>query len=720
MTNSNYLSGPSTRAQVVTRRTYNRPLDEAGGIFETWEQTVDRVIGHQRWLWERAVERELTLEEDAELTVLRKLMVERKVTTSGRTLWLGGTDIAKTREASQFNCSFLRVETVSDIADGFWLLLQGCGVGFEPITGVLNGFASEVELEIIPSTRTEKGGRETNKETFKNGVWTISIGDSAMAWAKAAAKVLAAKRRVRKLVLDFSEIRPAGLRLNGYGWISSGYEPFAKAMTAIVELMNRRVGQILSRIDILDVMNLLGTTLSSRRSAEIAVIPWVDPESEPFAVAKRDYFAYYGRDHFSKGERKPVPVYGAADLSGEPVRHFQPGAQIMPWGGEEDGAILVGENEWVSAADVYQPYIQRAQSNNSLIFYDRPTRYELFYVFDLMAKGGGSEPGFINGREAHRRAPWFKGVNPCAEILLGNKSFCNLVETDAGKFNGDLEGLQQALYLAGRANYRQTCVDLRDEVLQASWHELNTFLRLCGVGLTGIVRWEGHNDPEQIRLLRQAAQEGAHSMADELGLTRSKAITTIKPSGTLSKIMDTTEGIHRPLGRYVFNNINFSKFDPIIPRLKAAGYKVFDSPVDDTAVLVCFPVCYEDVDFDVVDGKDVNLETAVQQLERYKLWMDNYVDHNCSITISYSPDEVPAIIDWLLENWSHYVGVSFIYRNDPTKTAADLGYQYLPQEVVTREVYEDYLATLSPLDWTGTESFDEIADPCSTGACPIK
>ena len=712
-TRGNYAVEPSTRARVITRRTYNRPLNAEGTVFETWNDTVDRVVGHQRWLWERAVGRDLTVEEDAELEVMRRLMQERKITSSGRTLWLGGTDIAKTREASQFNCSFLRVETVSDIADGFWLLLQGCGVGFEPITGVLNGFACEMDLEVIPSTRTEKGGRETNKETLRNGVWTISVGDSAMAWSKAAAKVLAGKRAAKKLVLDFSEIRPAGLRLNGYGWISSGYQPFATAMSAIVELMNRRVGKILSRIDILDVMNLLGTTLSSRRSAEICVIPWLDPEAEEFAVAKKNFFA-----HEPVSKTEPVPVY-TSPAGGHPVRYIQPGEEVISWG-ENDGAMQIGMEEFVPAPLMWQPRIQRAQSNNSLLFYDRPTRYELFYIFDLMAKGGGSEPGFINAKEAHRRAPWFKGVNPCAEILLGNKSFCNLVETDAGKFNGDEAGLHQALYIAARANYRQTCVDLRDEVLQASWHELNTFLRLCGVGLTGIVRWEGSGDPEMIRELRTAAQDGANSMADDLGLTRSKAVTTIKPSGTLSKIMDTTEGIHKPLGRYILNNVNFSKFDPMIPRLIAAGYKVFDSPLDNTAVLVCFPVCYEDVDFDIVDGKAVNIESAVSQLERYKMWMVNYVDHNCSITISYSPDEVPAIIEWLLDNWSNYVGVSFIYRNDPTKTAADLGYQYLPQEVVTQEVYEEYAGRLLPVDWSGTESFDEIADPCSTGACPIK
>jgi ribonucleoside-triphosphate reductase len=107
----------STRAKVITRRTYNRPLDDSGKKFESWEQTVDRVIGHQQWLWERA--------KGSDLNELERLMLDRKVLTSGRTLWLGGTDVSKTREASQFNCSFTEVETVYDVVDILWLLLQG-------------------------------------------------------------------------------------------------------------------------------------------------------------------------------------------------------------------------------------------------------------------------------------------------------------------------------------------------------------------------------------------------------------------------------------------------------------------------------------------------------------------------------------------------------------------------------------------------------------------
>jgi adenosylcobalamin-dependent ribonucleoside-triphosphate reductase len=217
------------------------------------------------------------------------------------------------------------------------------------------------------------------------------------------------------------------------------------------------------------------------------------------------------------------------------------------------------------------------------------------------------------------------------------------------------------------------------------------------------------------------ARRGAFHMADSLSLPRPKAVTTVKPSGSLSKIMDTTEGVHRPLGKYLFNNITFSKHDPLVPMLREAKYKVIKKPSESDSVLVTFPVAYEDVKFTEIDGKFVNVETAVEQLNRYKLMMENYVDHNCSVTISYDVEEVPLIIEWILENWDTYVGVSFIYRNDPTKTAADLGYAYLPQEVVTEEIYSEYAGSLLPVDLDAGNSLLELEDAdCATGACPIR
>lgn len=185
--------------------------------------------------------------------------------------------------------------------------------------------------------------------------------------------------------------------------------------------------------------------------------------------------------------------------------------------------------------------------------------------------------------------------------------------------------------------------------------------------------------------------------------------------------MDTTEGGHKPLGKYIFNNVQFSKYDPIVESLKLSGYKVFNHPTDDTGVLVTFPVCWEGVQFDIVDGKHVNLDSAIKQLNKYKMLQTSWNQQNTSITVSYDESEVPSIIDWLLTNWDCYVGVSFIYRADPTKTAKDLGYLYLPQEVVTEREYKEYVSTLLPVNLDNTDSFDELIDAeCATGACPIK
>lgn len=660
---------PSTRAEIVTRRTYNRPLDADGTQFETWEQTIDRVIGHQRWLWSRATGFEwggaISPNQEAELEELRGLMLARKVEVAGRTLWLGGTDIAKRREASQFNCSFTKVETVYDVVDVMWLLLQGCGVGFSPVVGTINGFAKRMKVEVIRSERTEKGGRQENAEDVERGVWTISVGDSAEAWAKAIGKLVAGKHSAHTLRLDFREIRPAGGRLNGYGWICSGDAQLAKAMYAIAQIFNRKAGALLSRINILDIINWLGTTLSSRRSAEIALMPYGEEEWVEFATAKRNW-----------------------------------------WEKDEHGADRA----------------HRQQSNNSLLFKSRPSKGDLQGLFQMIQANGGSEPGFLNAAAATARAPWFQGVNPCGEIILPNKGFCNLVEIDVGAFRGDMEGLQRAAELAARANYRQTCVNLKDGILQEAWHLNNWFLRLCGVGLTGIVRRDDLK-PYDYESLSRIATAGAFSMADELGTPRPKNVTTVKPSGTLSKIMDTTSGMHKPLGRYVIENTTYSKHDPLVARLASAGYRVFPRPDDDDAVLVALPVEYPDVEFEDFNGTPVNLEPAVAQLERYKMLMRYWCQQNVSSTIYYDASEIPAIVDWLHQNWDEYVGVSFMPRTDPTKTAKDLGYAYLPQEVITREAFLAYTQNLQPIDIEAVkpaEFEDDASLECAGGVCPVK
>lgn len=688
----------STRSKLVVQRTYARPLNEEETKFESWTDICKRVVyKHQRWLWERQLGRDLNQSEYEELDEFYKLMVERKVSTSGRTLWLGGTEVSKRRESSQFNCSFTNVETVYDIVDVLWLLMQGCGVGFRPVVGTLTGFMHKIEeVQVIRTKRTEKGGLEHNVETYEDGVWTIKVGDSAESWAKAMGKLFAGKKPARKLVFDLSELRPAGSRLKGYGWISSGDGALSKALLSIANILNNRADDRLTRMDILDCVNWLGTILSSRRSAQIALFEYDKPEWREFATAKKDFWTCNncGSHETSKGY-----------------------------------CTTCGMNE-----DETKPWYtnsQRVQSNNSILWEKVPTKEELTEIFDMMIEAGGSEPGFVNALEARRRAPWFYGSNPCCEILLGNKTFCNLVEIDIAKFPKTKKGhdeMLRALYISARANYRQTCVDLRDGVLQEAWHLQNEHLRLNGVGITGIAQRDDLNEVD-LEFMRGAAHLGSNSMASELGTQRSKNITTVKPSGTLSKVMDTTEGVHKPLAKYLFNNIVFGVNDPMIPLLKDANYEVLPHPLQpDESYIVKFPVAWENVEFDKITMSngvevDANVESAITQLERYKKWQVHYCDQNVSNTISYSADEKDEIVDWLLNNWDCYVGVSFLFRSDPSKTAADLGYLYLPQQPVTKEEHDDYVSTLKEIDLSGmidsTENEMESQE-CAGGACPTK
>ena len=665
---------PSIRAQFTERRTYLRPLNENGTAFETPEQALDRVIGHQRWLWEKQLGRRLSNFEEVELGELRQLMVEKKVSASGRVKWMGGTDIIKERASAAFNCSFTTVKTPADLVDVFWLLLQGCGVGFKPIPGLLTGFPETIEeIIIVPSSRTEKGGMEDNESwiDMDTGTWTIKLGDSAMAWAKALGKLLTDKPRVKRLVLSLEELRPGGKRLKGYGWLSSGWEPLARALQGICGVLQKRADKPLTAIDIGDIVNFLGTVLSSRRSAQIWLLDDTHPEVAEFIDAKTD--------RWEKGNG------------------------------------------------------HREQSNNSILFNSKPSREVIIGLLQRILDTG--EPGFVNAEAARKRAPEMEGLNPCAEILLPEKGFCNLMQVAWHRFNGDLPGLHRAQYLAARANYRQTCVSMRDGVLQLGWDDNQKLLRLCGVSPTGYVAWEGLNDYAALRFVAQAARDGANSMADDLGLPRPRRVTQVQPAGTVSKVMglegdEVHEGAHCAMSRWIFNNVNFSVYDPIVAALAKANYDVRQNPVDPTGMLVRFPVEYPASPMfskvvKEINGQDevleINTESAIDQLERYRILMEHYVDHNCSITVSFDAHEIGEMADWFMQHWDSYVGVSFLKRNDPTRTAEELGFKYLPQECVSKRMYEEYVAKLLPVDLSQDLSEDmlDMAD-CATGACPVR
>lgn len=653
------MSKPLAYSHIMSLRSFHRPIGEGEKILENWHSVVERVIQHQRWLWERALNRPINEKEEDELDELKALIVGRYLIPAPRTLWLAATEIARTRESSLFSTAFTHIETVYDLVDLFWLMLQGLSVGFRPIRGTLSGFRRPLnEIQIIRSNRTSKGGLEHNIEKFdiESGTWTIKVGDSAVAWAKAVGKLIAGKYPAKTLVLDFSEIRPSGSTLKGYGWISSGDEAIAQAFKKIAKILSDRSDQLLTRIDILDIVNLLGTILAVRGTAQTAIMEYGQPEWLDFAKAKKEW--------------------------------------------------------WLKGLS------HRQQSINSLLFREKPSKKELEELFAIILETGGSEPRIVNGQEAEKRSPWFKGVSPDGELLLGNKSFGSLVEINLVAFRGDKVGLERALYLAGRMNYRQTLVNLRDEILQEAWHYNNDFLHLGGVSLTGI---QGRPDltSYDFKRMRNITVSAAYGMAQDLGRPLPKNVTSLSSSNNLSKCLGTegwgaiSEGAHTPIGRYLFYYMPFHKNDPLIARLKTAGYQVVDKSVEPEKVFVRFPLRYEQASFTretitrkngKIEEVELNRESAIDQLNRYQLLQANYSEQNSSLTIHYDPAEVTHIIDWILENWDSFIGVSFALRDNILKTLEESGPNTLSQEVVSKETFEAYTQKLKPIDLTGIES----------------
>ena len=686
----------NVRGDIIAKRTYCRPLDADYTARENWDQVVDRVINHSTKLWADAG----GIPNTTELEELRNVLLTRKqALVAGRTLWLGGTELAYRRPCCQFNCAFTRIESIYDMCDTFWLLLNGAGVGFNPCNSdnphnFIRSIEKPVDTLVIYSTKpaSYRGEEETFIElSDRNRTLNIRVGDSANGWVKALEHVLSLPKimdvheRLSKVVIDCRECRGAGQALAGYGWQCIGSDPLAKALERIITVMHGLIPSATSGVfdvyqhadsskeyhwmtppQIHDIINILGEVLSTRRSAQIAQLDADSPYLDIFISFK----------------------------SPENLKN-------CPW---------------------------RMQSNNSVVFLDEVDTDVLQKLKDQIA-AYGTEPGIINGAAALKKAPWFTGLNPCAEILLANKGFCNLVEVNVASFYDneyfDIEAAERVVYLLARHNYRQTCVDLRDGILQPDWHTNNERLRLCGVSITGIGEYEP--DSYNLTRLKRMATYGAYSMAMELGLELPKNITTIKPSGTVSKVMGTSEGIHTPMGQYVFNWVVFNGDDPLVSLLAEANYKVMDHPTLPAAKIICLPEEFNSKNFTLSEhGFAYDDESIEEQFNRYLRIESVWCDQNISNTMYYKPKELDTLFDLIEKHWDNYVAFSFAPRQDLSKTKEEIKQMYnapyLPQELVTREEYYAYIQQLKPVDVFAVDDgeHDIEQEGCANGACPIR
>ena len=673
---SPYKHAPNPMGQLgafVYTRTYSRFLPRLGRR-EFWWETVRRAVEYNCSLAP-------TSREEAEK--LFDNIYHMRQFLSGRTLWVGGTPVAELYPMANYNCAFTVIDSFTAYHDLFYLLMVGSGVGVR----VLQSDADKLppvrtDLEILHKSYDPVppyARLEYTDLTFAHDTATLNVGDSKEGWAQALTHyfdLLSNReyRKIHRLIVVYDSIRPKGERLRTFGGTASGFGSMMAMIDKIHKVITaagQREGAVwvsLRPIDLLDIANIIGENVVSggvRRTSEIGLI---DADDQACIQAKSNlYRQVRGRWEIDKS-----------------IAH-------------------------------------RQMSNNSIFYRKKPTREKLHWHLQQMRYSG--EPGWINEEAGAKRRPNFSGCNPCGEILLDSNGLCNLTTVNVMAFvkDGklDRDALLEAQRLSVRAGYRMTCRALELH----RWNAVQQRDRLLGCSLTGwqdMVNAAGLDREAQIALLeelRQTAHDAAKSIAERLGGRTPLLVTTLKPEGTLSLLPTVSSGVHYSHAPYYIRRVRITAADPLCKVCEELGYPVLpevgQDPDDPTTKVVEFPV-------KAPEGRVKADVSAIEQLETYKMFMEHYVDHNCSITVHVRENEWDAVEQWVWDNWDDVVALSFLSYDDSF-------YELMPYEAISKEEYERRLAEMKPFNpsllsrYEQQETELDIGDSeCVNGVCPVR
>jgi len=495
------------------------------------------------------------------------------------------------------------------------------------------------------------------------------VEDTSEGWADALMVGLSHWFDGADVVYDYSLLRPAGAVLHTKGGRASGPGPLRTVLKLARALVLSRQGSQLRPVDVNDLLCATGEAGNSggmRRTAKLSLSDWGDTEMQ--------------------------------DAKGRPG-----------W--------------WDT-----HPY--RENANNSAVWPDGgPSQLDLIGQFQAMFTARSGERGVFSRENALRtmpreRAEYLRrtggarrlGTNSCAEIYLQSESFCNLTQGVA-RPGDDLESLRRKVRLAARMGTIQSLAT-RYRYLRPSWGAHGREERLLGVDVTGQMDCpllRGPDAGHALRELRAEVRRQNAADAARLGIRESMATTCNKPSGNSSAFLNAAPGINARKIRYGVRNARVSAASPIFRVLRACGV-----PMDpengqqaDTATkwVVHFPMA-------APEGSFIESErSALQQLDHWLVNKRCWAEHNPSVTVTYSPDEMIGIIAWVWEHREEVGGVSFLPR-------ADTVYRQMPYEETSREEYERALAAFPPIDWALIAAFEaedmttssqELA--CSAGQC---
>lgn len=488
---------------------------------------------------------------------------------------------------------------------------------------------------------------------------TIVVADSKAGWAKSLRQLVALLYSGEVPRWDVSKVRPAGARLKTFGGRASGPAPLVELFEFVVKTFKGAKGRKLNSLECHDIMCKIGEVVvvgGVRRSAMISL----------------------------------------SNLSDDRMRNAKAGQW---W--EHDG--------------------QRALANNSVAYTEKPDVGSFMEEWTSLYRSKSGERGIFN-REASKRqaskngrrdADYAFGTNPCSEIILRPKQFCNLTEVVVRR-DDTYESLARKVRIASILGTFQSTLTYFP-YLSKEWKKNTEEERLLGLSLTGILDnslLSGRVDlttlPELLEGLKNVAIETNANLASDLGINPSTAITCVKPSGTVSQLVDSSSGIHARHSTYYIRSVRADNKDPLTSFLKDQGvYWEPDVMKPTQTTVFFFPMKSPE---GAVTRNDM---TAIEQLELWKIYQEHWCEHKPSITVTVREHEWPTVGGWVYDNFSMVSGVSFLPHSDHT-------YRQAPYDECTLERYEELLArTPQEIHWELLMKYEneDMTAGAQTAAC---
>ena len=481
---------------------------------------------------------------------------------------------------------------------------------------------------------------------------TIVVGDSKLGWAKAFKKLLSSLWEGDIPTIDYSKVRAAGERLKTFGGRASGPEPLKRLFDFTTDTLVNAKGRKLTSLEVHDIVCMIG---------EIVVV----------------------------GGVRRSALISLSNLTDKRMREAKMGA-------------------W------YNDYSWRGLANNSVAYTETPDMEVFMEEWLSLVKSKSGERGIFNRVASQKQAAkWGRreeklnyGTNPCSEIILRDKQFCNLSEVVI-RAHDTRETLVEKVRLATILGTFQSTLD-NFQFLSAEWKKNTTEERLLGVSLTGIMdnKMMSNPDPKFLQELRDVARKTNEKYAKRLDVPVSASITCVKPSGTVSQLVDSASGIHTRHSDYYIRTIRMDKKDAIYDFLKEKGVHVEDEQFrpDSTAVF-SFPIKSPN------GSITRNDKTALEQLELWLTYQRHWCEHKPSVTISVRDEEWLEVGAWVYKHFDEISGISFLPHSDHS-------YVQAPYQECTKEEYMKLLKeTPKSIDFKELIEDDDMTEGAQTMAC---